>query len=737
MVGTPSFIFGGNTGETPESLKRKRQIADALLRSNAMPQNVGQGIAAIGDALAGRYLDNKVTAAEDAGKADASKLFGGIDFSAPAYPESVAAGGSPTAPAATGVEGPEAYRNAIASIESAGSGDYSAVGPTNSKMGRALGRYQIMEANIGPWSQEALGRAVTPDEFLKNPKIQDAIFDAKFGGYVQKYGPEGAAQAWFAGPGGVGKTGRKDVLGTSVGDYGSKFTAALGRAPQRPVQTASLDPSAGMAETAPPPVQPSPDVTAALQPPIQPQQGNVGVAGVPAGSGGTPVLDVTQVPQLSAAAGLPFAGGGAPTVASSLIQPQATPQPQQSVSDALLRKNDMALGGIMAPAGTPQPANAKLGGAFPAAPVMTSVDSAAPAQQGYFPPAPSAQSGPTAEQLIAVINHPYASETQKALAANELKRLQDQNDPDKQLDRRVKELQLKKAEKDLNGTADGWDYKVVDKRLIRTKGDKVEDVTPAAPEAPGGGKFRFEGTSVDAQALNGLIDSGVLTEQQAQELAVSKQVTDPTTGAITLILPSGVFRKEANSDTLTPVKPPASGGPATTSAPATSGVVPLTGPKTEKLTEGERKNQSLYYVIKPELKIVEDNFGALADTKNQAYSKLPFSEYITTPEYQKAANSLQTIISSYLYSVSGATATPDEVKKQTDILLPRPGEPKESLASKKRRIRTMVNAVAKSGGLPPEQNDLPDGVTEDDIQETMRVNKMTREQVMEKLNGGS
>ncbi|MCB5205007.1 hypothetical protein LH464_21305 [Neorhizobium sp. T786] len=120
------------------------------------------------------------------------------------------------------------YRNAIASIESKGSGDYAAVGPTHPKMGRALGRYQIMETNIGPWSQEVLGRQVTPDEFMANPQLQDAIFDGKFGSYVSKYGPEGAAQAWLGGEGGVGKTGRRDSLGTSIGEYGNRFTAAVG-----------------------------------------------------------------------------------------------------------------------------------------------------------------------------------------------------------------------------------------------------------------------------------------------------------------------------------------------------------------------------------------------------------------------------------------------------------------------------------------------------------------------------
>lgn len=133
--------------------------------------------------------------------------------------------------AALGKGGNVKYRNAIASIESAGSGDYAAVGPTHPTLGRALGRYQIMEANIGPWSQEALGRTVSAEEFMANPSLQDAIFDHKFGGYVERFGEEGAAQAWFAGPGGVGKTDRKDVLGTDVGSYGRKFIAALGEAP--------------------------------------------------------------------------------------------------------------------------------------------------------------------------------------------------------------------------------------------------------------------------------------------------------------------------------------------------------------------------------------------------------------------------------------------------------------------------------------------------------------------------
>ena len=81
-----------------------------------------------------------------------------------------------------------AYRDGIAGIESAGSGDYNAVGPTDPELGRALGRYQIMEANIGPWSRAALGQEISVEEFMANPDLQDAIFDHRFGQYVNEYG---------------------------------------------------------------------------------------------------------------------------------------------------------------------------------------------------------------------------------------------------------------------------------------------------------------------------------------------------------------------------------------------------------------------------------------------------------------------------------------------------------------------------------------------------------------------
>ena len=107
------------------------------------------------------------------------------------------------------------FAERIGGIESAGSGGYQAVGPETGR-GRALGKYQVMPSNIGPWSREILGREVTPQEFMANPQLQDQIFNGKFGQYVEKYGPEGASKAWFAGEKGMHNPNARDVLGTTV-----------------------------------------------------------------------------------------------------------------------------------------------------------------------------------------------------------------------------------------------------------------------------------------------------------------------------------------------------------------------------------------------------------------------------------------------------------------------------------------------------------------------------------------
>lgn len=145
-------------------------------------------------------------------------------------------GGQKQAPArlfgdttSTGPDGNTAWRNAIANIESRGSGGYGAVGIATRNGDRAYGKYQIMGNNIGPWSEAALGKRMTTQEFMASPEAQDKIFDHRFGQYVQKYGnPQDAASAWLTGQPLSGGANKRDGLGTSGAEYVRRFNAEGG-----------------------------------------------------------------------------------------------------------------------------------------------------------------------------------------------------------------------------------------------------------------------------------------------------------------------------------------------------------------------------------------------------------------------------------------------------------------------------------------------------------------------------
>lgn len=134
---------------------------------------------------------------------------------------------------------------AIASIESAGSGDYSAQGPVTKTGDRAHGKYGVMGVNVGPWTQEVTGRAMTPEEFRQNPQVQDAVFKQKFGEYTQKTGsPQKAALMWFTGGAGPDALRKQDQLGTTGAGYLQKFVqnGGGGAAPQSNLMSGFVPP---------------------------------------------------------------------------------------------------------------------------------------------------------------------------------------------------------------------------------------------------------------------------------------------------------------------------------------------------------------------------------------------------------------------------------------------------------------------------------------------------------------
>ncbi|MEK1908168.1 MAG: phage tail tip lysozyme [Pseudomonas sp.] len=729
-MAVPSFLFGGDTKETPDSIKRKRDLVRAIMGASNAPKNIGEGLNALGDGIVANVLDRRANRAEEAGQSAASNLFNSI-LGSPATPGATGSAMPAVSPsgniAAVPSQPGEVYSPFIDTVKSSINNPYglaavaatgqaeSAFSPQNanrtwsdpSESGKAATAGGIMSwrgPRLAALQQFAQANGEQPGNispqtqakfFLQeDPSLVASLNNAKSVEEAQQLMNRAWAFRGYDRPG--GEAARRISLASG---FLPKFQGQGGGGQE----VASLDPSAGMGP------QSAPEAINAAAPPsgyVDPQ-----------------VTTDFRQPMVASApqARAPMQG---PTQPAPVLPPPTT------ISNA------PAVAAMPSPAPQPQP----------------------PQQQVAQNASPFGGVDP---RLLQALQNPWLNDGQKQavqiLIQQQMQAGQQQQEEQTWRAREDYKLNSQRADPAYKLEQD---YKQAQLEALKNKTGKSNLINAGegniydpdtqtwikAPSATGktGDAFRFGGNSVEAQALNGLIESGQITAEQAQQLGAGKTITDPSTGAMMFLTPQGIFKQQQGQQpvqqTQAPQQPyvdlfgdgganiPSSPAPANapTAAPAAPasppvadavsgnnpGIIPLTGGKPQKLlTENERKNQSLSTVMEPELRVVEDSYDALSDTKNQLYSKIPFSEFVTTPEYQKAANSLQTIVSSYLYSVSGATATPEEVRKQTDILTPRPGESPESIANKRQRVRTMVNAVRQAGSLPPLAEPAP--VSED------------------------
>jgi hypothetical protein len=70
----------------------------------------------------------------------------------------------------------------------------------------AVGKYQVMKANIPSWSREILGYSITWQQFRNSPSLQEKIVQGKLRKYYNKYGAAGAASMWYSGQPNPNKT---------------------------------------------------------------------------------------------------------------------------------------------------------------------------------------------------------------------------------------------------------------------------------------------------------------------------------------------------------------------------------------------------------------------------------------------------------------------------------------------------------------------------------------------------
>lgn len=140
----------------------------------------------------------------------------------------------------------DSIKRGISSVESGGS--YSAIGPATKTGDKAYGKYQVMGANIPAWTKEATGTASTPDQFLSDPNIQEAVASHKIGQYYGQYGnPSDVASAWFTGGPLKSGSGKQDITGTKTDDYVSKVLKNMGNTSNTPGSSAAPIGASGFA----------------------------------------------------------------------------------------------------------------------------------------------------------------------------------------------------------------------------------------------------------------------------------------------------------------------------------------------------------------------------------------------------------------------------------------------------------------------------------------------------------
>ncbi|WP_262512247.1 phage tail tip lysozyme [Agrobacterium tumefaciens] len=716
-----AFIFGGNTGETPESLKRKRSIAEALaVKTSSAPRNVGEGLNALGNALIYRALMGKVDAGEAAGKktleADRAAFMGGFGSSpAPAggsssiVPMTDAAGEvSSTSPKVEASGSGNVYDDFIGGVKSAGlTNPYglAAVAAT----GQAESGWSPQNANRS-WSDPSQsGQAGTAggvmswrNERLNNlysfarqrgeqpgnisPATQAAFFVQEDPSLIQSLNSAKSAEeaqrlmnnAWkFAGydkP--DGETARRMGLASS---YLPRFQGGN-------TEVASLDPSAGISAAA------AIDAAAAPSGYVDP------MVSAPNSRGAVANALMAPAPQVAQPS----------SVVAALASPQAAPR---SASDAL-----------------------------PVSEMASTTNAARAPSQGVTV-AQALGSGPNIQQAFRLLNNPYATDADKAMATAVIEQAQKRNDPSYQLEQDYRRAQLEALREK---PAKTW-QKLDDTTLFNPETGETQRVN--APEA-GNGQFRFKGNSVDAQALNGLMDAGQLTPDQAQQIAAGKTVTGPN-GEIIFMTPQGVFGQSADG-TLSPMSAPqaptppapaqAPGGvdifgsdaPAAPTPPAPP--APPAPPQAPQQPQAAPQRQGMIPLTQPKVTVDESKAGGFADrmtqsgtlidkfgnaglsTFDQAITNSPYvpgfiANNLVGDEFQQYDQARRDFINAQLRRESGAVISPEEFDNANRQYFPQPGDKPEVLEQKRKNRETVIGAMIRDAGptykRPADDNGTP------------------------------
>jgi hypothetical protein len=122
----------------------------------------------------------------------------------------------------------------------------------------------------------------------------------------------------------------------------------------------------------------------------------------------------------------------------------------------------------------------------------------------------------------------------------------------------------------------------------------------------------------------------------------------------------------------------------------------------EKMTEGERRGSALLTMALDAAPILRE---ATAPSRRESWSAAIGMNEALSGQRQVVEQAAQQVVSSYLYLVSGATATDDEIKRQAQALVPQPGDKEPVLKRKKQALETMLRAMTQAAGRGAPPND--------------------------------
>lgn len=259
-----------------------------------------------------------------------------------------------------------------------------------------------------------------------------------------------------------------------------------------------------------------------------------------------------------------------------------------------------------------------------------------------------------------------------------------------------------------NGSVSGSDvFNLMNKQTVVPNGSSVIN---GEGQTVAGGTGGFAGTDLQAQAWNTVLRGAhdpafqQTPEYQTAVSIVSQPKVTYAQGPDGLVpvsqqptLPSFMKAPETSDSA-----PSAANGNITSAT-----AIPGTKSKPD---EQQRRAQMMDRVITPEVaNLLGDGknsgtFDALSNggdviksgmnaATNDGARFLPFGMGTPSEQFLKAQGSIKTVVASYLYVASGATANPGEVQNQIDILTPKVNDPPNVVADKKARLATMAQAV--------------------------------------------